>query len=379
MQPKILESLSAIKDRRIFALVVKELRQILRNKQLVFLLIFPPTVQIILYGFALSPDVQNLRLGAVDHSKTEASRELVSALVENHVFDLCQSGGNETALTDRVKQGKLDAGLIIPPEFNRLLREQKVAKVQIMLDGVDANSAGIASGYLAQMVERFAAKFVPGGLVQPVNAQITYIYNAGLVSAWFFVPGVMGLVLTLAGSLVSSTTLVREKDTGTLEQLMMTPAESWEILVAKIVPLFFLLYVNVFFALFLGKTMFNLPFRGSLPLYLFVSGVYIFVCISIGIVLATISANQRQAILTSFFINLPLIQLSGALAPLESAPKALQLLSYFNPLRYYIECIRNILLRGVGLDVIWLDVLILVIFSTVLLLSSAYQFRRQLG
>jgi len=375
----LVEHFRSITDRRIFALILKELRQILRNKQLVFLLLFPPTVQIVLYGFALSPDVQNLRLGVIDESKTTDSRELISALVENHVLDLCDSGGTESSLVLKVKRGHLDAGLIIPPEFNRQIREQKTAKVQVLLDGVDANTAGIANGYITQMVQRFAAKYLPNQSPQPVQPDITYIYNPGLVSAWFFIPGVMGLVLTLAGSLVSSATLVREKDTGTLEQLMMTPAESWEILVAKIIPLFFLLYLNVFFALFLGSTLFNLPFRGNFFLYIFVSGVYIFVCISIGIVLATISTNQRQAILTSFFINLPIIQLSGALAPLESVARPLQWISYLNPLRYYIACLRNILLRGVGLDVIWPNVLILVLFSAVLLFSSAYRFRRQLG
>jgi ABC-2 type transport system permease protein len=373
------EGLRDIGDHRIFALMRKELQQILRNKQLVFLLIFPPTVQILLYGFALSPDVQDLKLGVVDQCKTTASRELVSALVENHVLDLAFSGGSEHALAQKVKEGKLDAGLVIPPEFNRQLTQGRTAKVQVYLDGVDANTAGIANGYIAQMIRRFAQKYVTSQAPQAVTPDITYIYNPGLVSSWFFVPGVMGLVLTLAGSLVSSSTLVREKDTGTLEQLMMTPAESWEILVAKIVPLFFLLYINVFFALFLGHFIFDLPFRGNFLLYVFVSGVYIFVGISIGIVLATISSNQRQAILTSFFINLPLIQLSGALAPLDSIPRPLQIISYLNPLRYYIECIRNILLRGVGLDVIWPNVLALLVFSVLFLVSSAYQFRRQLG
>jgi len=373
------EFISQLTDRRIFALMRKELQQILRNKQLVFLLLFPPTVQILLYGFALSPDVQNLRLGVVDHCKTGASRELLSALVENHVLDLDSDNDSELDLANKVKQGKLDAGLVIPPEFNRQLREMRPAKVQVFLDGVDANTAGIANGYITQMIQRYSQNFVTTKTIQPVQTDITYVYNPGLVSSWFFVPGVMGLVLTLAGSLVSSSTLVREKDTGTLEQLMMTPAESWEILVAKIVPLFFLLYLNVFFALFLGHFIFNLPFRGNFFLYIFVSGVYIFVGISIGIVLATISTNQRQAILTSFFINLPLIQLSGALAPLDSIPKPMQIISYLNPLRYYIECIRNILLRGVGLDVIWPNVLALLFFSVVLLFSSAYRFRRQLG
>jgi ABC-2 type transport system permease protein len=189
----------------------------------------------------------------------------------------------------------------------------------------------------------------------------------------------MGLVLGLAGSLVSSASLVKEKDSGTLEQLLMTPATSWEILIAKIIPLFFLLYGTVVTALIVGRTVFNVPFRGSLFLYLFVSGVYIFIVISIGIILATISKNQRQAILTSFFFNLPLIQLSGAISPIDSMPQFFRYLTILNPLKYYIQCIRNILLRGVGLDVMWPDVLVLIMFATCLLVGSASQFRKQLG
>jgi ABC-2 type transport system permease protein len=172
---------------------------------------------------------------------------------------------------------------------------------------------------------------------------------------------------------------VKEKDSGTLEQLLMTPAESWEILVAKIVPLLIMLNGTVLLALSVSKLIFNMPFRGNFLLYMFVSGIYIFVVISIGIVLATISKNQRQAILTSFFINLPLIQLSGALSPIESMPDLFRALSLLNPLRYYIQCVRNILLKGVGLEVMWKDVAILALFATVLLLSSAARFRKQLS
>jgi ABC-2 type transport system permease protein len=188
----------------------------------------------------------------------------------------------------------------------------------------------------------------------------------------------MGLVLGLTGSLVSSVSLVKEKDSGTLEQLLMTPATSWEILISKIIPLLVLLYGTVLMALFVGVMIFNLPFRGSLPLYLLVSGIYMFVVISIGIILATISKNQRQAILTSFFFNLPLIQLSGAISPIESMPQFFRYLTYLNPLRYYIQCIRNIVLRGVGLDVMWRDILTLIVFAALLFIGSATSFRKQL-
>ena len=189
----------------------------------------------------------------------------------------------------------------------------------------------------------------------------------------------MGLVLNLTGSLVSSAALVREKDSGTLEQLVMTPASSFEILLAKILPLCVLLFGNVLLALTLGTVIFHIPFYGSVPLFFAISILYIFVAISIGVTLASISRNQRQAILTSFFINLPVIQLSGAVAPLKSMPQFFQYVALLNPLKYYIECIRGIILKGVGLEVLWPNVLALAAFAIVLMALSASRFRSQLG
>ena len=376
---KILEVMETLIGARLLALMVKETRQILRDKQQLFLLMFPPIIQICLYGFALSPDVQDLRLAITDECNTNKSRELASALVENRVFKISKSPPDLAGMMKAIERGYIDAGVVIPPDFDRKISQGKPADVQLIIDAVDANTAGITQGYATQMIMSYGKTLAPITRISPVRSEVTYVYNPGLISAWFFVPGVLGLVLTLTGSLVSSVTLVKEKDSGTLEQLLMTPADSWEILVAKIVPLLVMLNGTVLLALFVGKLMFNLPFRGNFFLYMFVSNIYIFVVISIGIILATISKNQRQAILTSFFFNLPLIQLSGALSPIESMPDFFRLLSYANPLRYYIQCIRNILLKGVGFDVMWKDISVLAVLAVVLLLSSAARFRKQLG
>lgn len=376
---KVLELLENLIGAKLFALMLKETRQILRDKQQLFLLMFPPIVQICLYGFALSPDVQDLRLAITDECHTNKSRELASALVENRVFKITKAPLDLAQMMKGIERGAIDAGVVIPPDFDRKISQGKTANVQLIIDAVDANTAGITQGYATQMITSYGRSLVSNPRVAPVRSEVTYVYNPGLISAWFFVPGVLGLVLTLTGSLVSSVTLVKEKDSGTLEQLLMTPADSWEILVAKIVPLLIMLNGTVLLALFVGKLMFNLPFRGNFFLYMFVSNIYIFVVISIGIILATISKNQRQAILTSFFFNLPLIQLSGALSPIESMPDFFRLLSFANPLRYYIQCIRNILLKGVGFDVMWRDISVLAVLAVVLLLSSAARFRKQLG
>ncbi|HIK45856.1 MAG TPA: ABC transporter permease [Leptolyngbyaceae cyanobacterium M65_K2018_010] len=374
-----MKPLDRVLDSRFWALATKEINQILHNKQLIFLLLFPPTVQLLIFGFALSPDVDHLKLGVVDYANTYESRELVQALTANNIFTLHYQGTDESALVKQVQQGQLSTGLIIPPNFNHQLNLGQTAQVQVLIDGVDANTAGIAQGYLGQILTQYSLSLLPNPPPQPVQTQSVFFYNPGLVSSWFLVPGVMGVVLTLTSSLISSTTLVKEKDTGTLEQLLMTPANGWEILAAKIVPLFALLMGDVGLAVLIARGVFQVPFRGSLLLYLGLAGLYLWVGIGIGLMLATLAQSQEQVVLISFFVNLPLIQTSGAIAPIESMPPFFQTLSWFNPLRHFVAIIRGILLKGVGLEVLWPHVLMLAAFATLLMTVSITQFRRQLS
>jgi len=387
-----IKQLHHLLESRFWALVIKEINQILKNRQLLFLLLFPPTVQLLIFGFALNPDVQNLALGIVDYANTEISRELVSAFTENQIFVAEDYSLSQQTLGQQVQKGEITAGLVIPPDFDRDLRQGKTAEVQVLIDGVDANTAGIASGYINQIVNQYSrqldASFGRGDfrddtrnnrappLVEP---RVKFLYNPGLLSSWFFVPGVLGTVLLLTSTLVSSATVVREKDTGTLEQLLMTPAAGWEILLAKVVPLFVLLMGDVVLALSVARGIFGVPLRGSFLFFLGVSSLYVLVGIGIGILLATISRSQQQAQLTSFFVNLPLIQLSGAIAPVESMPLLLQYLARLNPLQHYVAITRGILLKGVGLATLWPNVLALSIFAAALLVLSINQFRAQLS
>ncbi|OKH52102.1 ABC transporter permease [Calothrix sp. HK-06] len=369
--------LSQIFNTPFFALVRKEINQILRNKQLLVLLIVPPTVQLLLYGYALNPDVHNLRLGVIDYANIVESRELVKAMTSNRIFNLDSVPTSEKELSHQVEEGKLDVGVIIPPEFGRRLSKNQ-AEIQVFIDGVNANTAGIANGYMTQIIRQFNQTVANNQLI-PISPEVVFLYNPGLTSSWFFVPGVMGLVLTLIATLVSAITVVKEKDTGTLEQLLMTPASNWEILLSKIVPLAFLLLGDVILALTLGTFVFNVPFRGSFPLFFILSSMYLFVGISLGIMLATVAGSQQQVVLMSFFINLPIVQTSGAIAPIEAMPPFFQTLSLLNPLRHYITIVRGILLKGVGLEVLWMHVLALIGFAIVLMTISIRKFRNQLS
>ncbi|MGA9379418.1 MAG: ABC transporter permease [Phormidium sp.] len=363
----------------LIALIIKEINQILRNKQLMFLLLFPPTVQLLVFGFSLNPDVQHLKIGIIDYANTYQSRELIAAFTENELFQPKIYTYSQSELSQEVRIGKITAGLVIPPEFDRNLSQNKPAEIQVLIDGVDANTAGIANGYINQIVNQYSRSLNDNKSPPLVQVQSVFLYNPGLLSTWFIVPGVMGLVLNLTSTLVSATTVVKEKDSGTLEQLLMTPADAWEILLAKIVPLFVLLMGDVLLALTIARFMFKVPFRGSVILFFTFAGLYVFVGIGIGIMLATLARSQQQVILISFFINLPVIQLSGAIAPIESMPTIFQYLSWFNPLRHFVTITRGLLLKGVGIEVLWPNVLMLAIFAVVLLTISINRFRSQLS
>ena len=366
-------------DSRLWPLILKEIRQILKNKQIIFLLLFPPTVQLLVFGLALNPEVSNLSLGVVDYSNSASSRELVATLVANDSFHITSYQSKEGDLGQQVRTGKISTGLVIPPDFERRIAAGKAADLQVLVDGVDANTAGIASGYINQLINRYGQSLSEKEAVAPVQTAVSFLYNPGLLSSWFFVPGVIGVVLTLTGSLVSSSTVIREKDVGTLEQLLMTPAAGWEILTAKIAPLFVLLMGDVLLASAIGRVVFGLPFRGNYFLFLALSGIYIFVCIGIGILLATVSRNQQQVILTSFFFNVPLIQLSGAIAPIESMPTFFRILSFFDPLRHYVTIARSLILKGVGIGPLLPEILTLSAFAALLLGVSINRFRAQLS
>ena len=376
----LIQFVNRLFEGRFWALVIKELNQILRNKELISLLIFPPTLQLLIFGLALDPNVKNIKLGIVDYSHSPASRELISAFTENSVFNAITYSANAQPLTQQVQRGQVTAGLVIPPEFNRNLKQDDTtAQVQVLINAVDANTAGIASGYITQIVAQYSRQLDPSQPPDLVAPQISYLYNPGLTSSWFFVPGVLGIVVTLISTLVSAATVVREKDTGTLEQLLMTPAAGWEILLAKIVPLFVLIMGDAILALGLAHLVFALPARGNFLFFLAFTGLYIFVGIGIGIMLATISRSQQQAQLVSFFVTLPVIQFSGAISPIESIPLLLQYLALLNPLNHYVIILRGLLLKGVGLDVLWPNALALLMFAVVLLTVSINKFRTQLS
>jgi ABC-2 type transport system permease protein len=381
---------------RLRALVHKEFNQIRRDKRMAMSLIIPPTLQLLLFGFALDSTVSHLRLGVIDWSQTPESREMVSTLTESKSFQL---GGHYASVHDleaAISRGKLDAGIVVPYEFARDLRRGTPVDVQILLNAANANTATIAQGYAEGVILSYnqtlaaegirprirtisGASGAPPGHRGVVDTVAAFLYNPGLVNAWFIVTGTFGVLLILNGSLVSATAMVKERERGTVEQLLMTPASTTDIVVAKIAPLFVLLMVMATFAICIMRLFFAVPVRGSLLLLALSAGLCILSGIGIGTFVATFTKSAQQSMMTAFFINPPLSVLSGSLTPVEAMPSWLQPITWLNPIRHFGIISRATLMKGSGIDVLWPNFLALIGFTLVLVSLSIWRFRKQLG
>lgn len=364
--------------RRFWALALKELRQIRRDRRLAISLIGPPVLQVLLFGFALDSDVRDLRLGVVDESRTPESRALISALTQNATFRLAGSYATSTGLGEALARARLDVGVVIPYDFARLRMRGRPATVQVLLNAANANTAQMSQGYIEGGIA-FLNREIAGTRPAPVEIRAAFIYNPGLVNTWFIVTGVFGTLMILNGSLVSAATMIREKEQGTVEQLLMTPASALEVVSAKLVPLFLLLMIMVTLVLTVAHLVFHVPFRGSALLVLVACAGCVLTGIGLGTLVSTIARSASQTQLISFFINPPLAMLSGGLTPIEAMPKWVQPLTLLNPIAHFAKIARAVLIRGAGLDVVYPNLLALLALTAIFVGVSAWRFRKQLS
>ena len=374
---------------RVSALFRKELNQIRRDRRLALSLIVPPVLQLTLFGFALSARVENVPLGVVDESRSKESRDLIAALTESKSFQSAGSFFSVEQLSKEISNGSLIAGVVIPADFARDLQRGRPTTVQFLLNATNSNSAAISQGYAEAVIQNYNAQLRLEGFRTAVNVSTNrtgqaslhpaFLFNPGLQDSWFITTGVLGLLLILNSSIVASGAMVKEREAGTIEQLLMSPAGTAEIIVAKIAPLFLLLSVMMFIAIVLIKTVFGVPFHGGLLPVIGGGALCVLTGIGIGTAIATFSKSAQQALLTGFFINPPLVSLSGALNPVEAMPKWLQPLTIINPIHHFATIARGSMLKGSGLDALWPNFLGLSIITIVLLSLSVWRFRKQLS
>jgi ABC-2 type transport system permease protein len=380
--------------RRYLALTVKEVQQFRRNRVLLIQLMLPPTLVLIIFGFALNPKVRGLRLGVVDESYSPESRNLIDALSRNVNFTVAGQYVRPQDAEDALRNLDLDLFIVIPNDFARTLGRSQTAEVQAVIDAVDANTAQIAQGYLGTALEQYNLS-AGGGLMAPyhirptlVNSghpapppgvpdvQAAYLYNPGLVTSWYYVTGVMSIIMFINASLVASALAVKEKETGTIEQLLMTPAQTGEMLFAKTSPVFVMMMVVLFVALGVGILVFGVPVRGSLLLFAAAGAFAALAGIGIGVMVSTVAKSQQQAQLLTFFVNPPITLLSGATSPLDNMPDFFQKLSYINPLRYMVTIVRGVTLKNAPWSALWPNLVALIVFSIILFSISAWRFRK---
>ena len=380
------------------ALLRKEFSQIRRDKRLAFSLVMPPIMQLLLFSLVLNATVSNLKLGIIDESRTPESRGLTSTLTESKSFKLAGYFYDVNKLGEAISKGDVDAGVVIPYDYAKDLHRGRPVSVQLLLNAMNANTAAIAQGYAEGVIQTYNAGLgtdsVQPGSMQgkmlsiPVGAvsrrgiaTITgaYLYNPGLIGTWFIVTGLLGLLLILNGSMVAATAMVKEREAGTIEQLLMSPAGTYEIIIAKIAPLFFLFFLMVLFSTALIKVAFDVPYHGGLLIVLAGSALCVLSGIGVGTVIATFTHSAYQAQLTSFFVNPLLTTAAGAITPAEAIPTWMQPLVKINPIRHFSVIARSSMIKGTGFGTLWPNFLVLGIFTFIMVSLSVWRFRKQLS
>jgi ABC-2 type transport system permease protein len=377
---------------RLWSLMKKELRQIRRDRRLMLSLVVPPTLMILLFGFALSPNVRGLKLGVADYSQTQESRELIAVLSRTQAFVLSGFYTSEVALQDDLVASRLDLGIVIPRDFAKQRLRGESPVVQVLLNAVNANTAQIAQGYTEATVAWFNQQSAAGRLpvvalpsmvrARPPAAvipRVAFLYNPGLVTAWFIVTGVFGLQMILSCSLIAAGTMIREKESGTIEQLLMTPADALEIVLAKMTPLFLLMMISVALVITTIRVVFHVPLRGNFLLLWLAAALCVLAGIGLGTMIATFAKTAAQTQLISFFVNPPIAVLSGAMTPVEAMPAWLQPWTQLNPVRHFAIIARGVMVKGSGMSVLYPHFLALLLMSLALVTLSAWRFRRQLS
>ncbi|HWT78505.1 MAG TPA: ABC transporter permease [Candidatus Methylomirabilis sp.] len=370
---------------RILTLVKKEFIQIRRDRRMLPILLILPVLQLIILGYAVSSDIKHLATVVCDLDRSPASRGFADRLATSGYFDIRYRLTDERQIKGLMDAGRVRVGIVIPPRFAARLSREERATIQLLLDGTDSNTANVAQGYVTQIANAEAKRILVdrlGPKASPplaVDASIRVWFNPDLKSVNFMVPGVVALILTIVTMTMTATAIVKEKERGTIEQLIVSPIRPYELMLGKAIPFVLIGYADILIVVLVGVLWFRVPIAGSFPLLLVLSGLFILTTLGLGLLLSTVSQTQQQAMMLGFFINPPFMLLSGFIFPIASMPQPMQYLTYLISLRYFLVIIRGIFLKGVGLDVLWPQALALLIFGLSVLTLSVLRFQKHLG
>ena len=370
---------------RIFSIIRKEFLQIFRDPRTLAMIIIMPIMQLFLLGYAATTDVKNISMTVWDQSKTIQSRNLLDAFRAADYFVIEHSVGSLEEYQALIESGDTRVVLVIPPDYDRRLIEGN-AQVLMVLDGSDATVGATALSTARLVGQAYSTKIMSeqsslAGRIAPsapVEVRTQVWYNPDLNSAFFNIPGVIGMILSFITSILTATTIVRERERGTIEQLIVTPIRSWELIAGKLLPYVILGFIETLEVLLIGHWWFGVPIRGSGGLIILTAGLFLMSSLGIGLLASTMANTQQEAMMTVMMFNLPMIFLSGFFFPIAAMPKFLQIVSYAIPLRYYLTIIRSLLIKGVGLAAIQSEVIALIISGVVIMGAASLRFRKRL-
>lgn len=379
---------------RIREIVRKEILQALRHPRMRIALFGPPLVQLIIFGYAVSLDVDHIRMGWMDEDQTPTSLDLLAAYQGSGRFELRRMPETESEVQRLLDRGEVQVVIRVPRGLSRDIQRNHPTAVQILIDGTNSNTAELISGYATQVAANYSAQLaveqqsldVMARLGQgPINLHAPSLetrarvwFNSDLRSRNYFVPGVVVNIIMIVTVMLTSMAIVREKEVGTMEQLMVTPIQPIELMLGKTLPFAAVGLADMALTTSVALLLFGVPFRGSPLLLALATLPFLLTCLGTGLLVSTISRTQQQALMSSFFFAIPAFMLSGFVFPIRNMPVAVQYMTYLNPLRYFIEIVRSIFLKGTGLLVLWPQLLALIAYGISLILLSAARFRKRL-
>jgi ABC-2 type transport system permease protein len=376
--------------RTLWHVVVKELLQLRRDHKMLPVIFVAPVLQIVIFGYAVNTEVRDVPMVLVDQDRSPGSRELLDRFVSSGYFTLVAAEDSPHAIDRWLVSGRAQVALVIGPGYGAAREGGPAASVQMIADGSDSSAATQAMGYAAAIVNaadqqrvRERVRFVlAGATIQPpgrIDLVPRVYYNPDLKSRWFYVPAVLAMILMIMTMLLSAMAVVREKEIGTLEQLMVTPVRPWQLLVGKLAPFAAIGTLQVFLVTGVTTLWFGVPLRGSFLLLLGITQLFLLNTLGLGLLVSTLVRNQQQAMMTAaFMVMIPMIYLSGLIFPIENMPRAIQAVTYAIPLRYYSTVIRGIFLKGAGLETLWREAVVLAAMGTGLLAIASLRFRKRL-
>ena len=371
----------------IVEIIKKEFYQIRQDRRMLGVSVAAPVLQVLLLGYAATTDIKNSNMVVCDLDRTGESRNFIREFTNSNYFTQKYQADTPDRTGDFIETGKASMILVIPPQFGDKLLAHETVQIQVVLDGTDANTATVLLGYATQIIASFSQKILlqslvvhPAGRIGSIRPEPRIWFNPDLKSSNYMVPGVVALVLMIITMTLTSLGIVKEKEIGTLEQLLVTPIKPYQLILGKLIPFSLIGFIDVIFVLAIARYWFEVPLVGSLPLLFGLSGLFILTTLGLGLFISTVAKSQQQAMMIAqFFFFMPFMFLSGFTFPIANMPKVIQTLTYIIPLRYFLEIVRAIFLKGAGITEVWPQGLMLLVFGLSVLTLSVLRFHKKLG